>query len=352
MKSTISKIKKLAIEQICGTIVEGYRKLHDYFIRLGHDNPGSYSVFETWSDGTFRRCFFIPGCFHNCASKVKPLMSLDGTHLKGIYNKSGVFLAGSMKDGSGSNLLVALAIEPAENEENWVWFMKHIRASCLQLPPDFFFISDRCKGLQNAVKTVSPHAWQRYCMFHIVLNIRDKKIKVSDDHRKLIYQAADAQTEEKSKAAMRQLERDLPRAYKYLSNIKPGQKSWASWAINDEGFATHGAKTANGSEQNHSWLGILLRSSNPVSVYFQYMTKLQAKFKKRLHEADCRSPLGLVVKAQIEVEHSVKWSRQYIASQATLDMKDPCLGKYTVRHGNSSKFTGDNWGQLGTTGDD
>ncbi|KAH9082884.1 hypothetical protein Ae201684P_013788 [Aphanomyces euteiches] len=305
--TTVSKIKKLAIEQVSGTILEGYRKLNDYFVRLSHDNPGSYSVFETWPDGTFRRCFFIPGCFNNCASKLKPLMSLDGTHLKGIYNKSGVFLAGSMKDGSGSNLLVALAIVPTENEENWVWFMKQMRASCLNLPPDFFFISDRCKGLHNSVKAIYPHAWHRYCMFHIVLNIRDKKIKVSDEDRNLIYQAADAQTEEKSKSAMRQLERNLPKAHKYLSNIKPGQKAWACWAINDEGFATHGVKTANGSEQNHSWLGILLRSSNPVSAYFQYMTKLQMKFKKRLPTVAGKNPLGLVGEARAEVEQSVKW---------------------------------------------
>ncbi|CAK4283723.1 unnamed protein product, partial [Aphanomyces euteiches] len=36
--TTVSKIKKLAIEQVSGTILEGYRKLNDYFVRLSHDN--------------------------------------------------------------------------------------------------------------------------------------------------------------------------------------------------------------------------------------------------------------------------------------------------------------------------
>jgi hypothetical protein len=149
-------------------------------------------------------------------------------------------------------------------------------------------------------------------MFHIVMNIRGQKIKLSDDDKKLIYIAADAPTEDKAESAMTMIKMNMPRAFNYLNNIQPGPRAWARWAINNEGFATFGMKTSNASEEKNSWLGILLRSSNPVSAYFQYMTKLASKFQKRRNRVSGRRPMGLVKKVQDSVESSVKFSRQYV----------------------------------------
>jgi hypothetical protein len=73
-------------------------------------------------------------------------MALDGCHLKGIYNKSGLFLTASLKDGANSNLLVALAIVPKEDKENWSWFLRQLIACPLEIPEKFLFVSDRQKG--------------------------------------------------------------------------------------------------------------------------------------------------------------------------------------------------------------
>jgi hypothetical protein len=74
------------------------------------------------------------------------VISLDGCHLKGVYCKSGVFLTASVKDGSGRNLLVALAIVPVENEMQWTWFLHCIQESPLGVPTQVLFVSDRMKG--------------------------------------------------------------------------------------------------------------------------------------------------------------------------------------------------------------
>jgi hypothetical protein len=108
------------------------------------------------ANGSFQRCIFVPGCFANCADLCKKVLTLDGCHLKGIYNKSGVFLTASMKDGSNKNLLVALAIVPTENEEEWTWFLQHLKHSNLGIPARFFFVSDRSKTWRQYARQKQP----------------------------------------------------------------------------------------------------------------------------------------------------------------------------------------------------
>jgi hypothetical protein len=110
---------------------------------------GSFYDFDTLADGTFHRCVFIPSCYTKCITLCKPFISLDGCHLKGIFNKTGVLLSANMKDGNNQNVLVALGIVPIENEANWTWFLNRLKISNLQLSEQLMFVSDRQKGSLN-----------------------------------------------------------------------------------------------------------------------------------------------------------------------------------------------------------
>ncbi|KAF0745941.1 hypothetical protein AaE_008331 [Aphanomyces astaci] len=339
----ITNVKKLALDLISGTVAAGYQKLHTYMVQLAEDNGGTYSVFETNESNEFTRCFFMPGCFKNSVRCVKSVIALDGCHLKGLFSKSGVYLTASVKDGSHCNLLAAIAIVPQEGELNWTWFLKHLKSSSMGFDENAtLFASDRDKGLINAIKVVYPMCWHRYCMWHICLNIRSKKIKLSDTDKNLLYRVADATTEDKATKAMREVRETVPRAFLYLEAIPGGMQHWSTWAINQAGFATYGVKTSNGAEQNNAWLGVLLRASNPVSALYGYMMKLMWKFKKRYDQVVGRRPGGLVEAAKSHLNQQLERSREYIAFELDKGARDVRhIGMFTVRHCEvaATKFT-------------
>jgi transposase-like protein len=60
---------------------------------------------------------FMSGC--------RPLLCLDGTHLKGKY--LGIFLCATGIDPDGARFHLAFGIVDAENHEIWLWFLSQLR---------------------------------------------------------------------------------------------------------------------------------------------------------------------------------------------------------------------------------
>ncbi|RHY79158.1 hypothetical protein DYB26_006441, partial [Aphanomyces astaci] len=147
--------------------------------------------------------------------------------------------------------------------------------------------------------------WHRFCMYHVFNNIRAKKIAVNDLDKTTIYGVADARSKDAFESSMLTLKANLPRAYQYLVDIQPGSEGWVQYKINELGFATFGTKTSNASEENNSWLGVLLRSSDPVSAYYQYMCKLLLKFNKQRAKLVSKRPNFLVDAVLQQVERSI-----------------------------------------------
>jgi transposase-like protein len=65
--------------------------------------------------------------------------------------------------------LVAFGFIASKTEDNWTWFMEHLRRA-IGDPPLLDVSSDACKGLENAVKDVFPHAEQREFFRHLMEN--------------------------------------------------------------------------------------------------------------------------------------------------------------------------------------
>ncbi|RHY41788.1 hypothetical protein DYB30_007524 [Aphanomyces astaci] len=148
-------------------------------------------------------------------------------------------------------------------------------------------------------------------MYHVFNNIRAKKIAVNDLDKTTIYGVADARSKDAFKSSMLTLKANLPRAYQYLVDIQPGSEGWVQYKINELGFATFGTKTSNASEENNSWLGVFLRSSDRVSAYYQYMCKLLLKFNKQRAKLVSKRPNFLVDAVLQQVERSINYSKEY-----------------------------------------
>ena len=229
-----SRAKALALQTINGTDEDSYASLPDYCKDLGRNNPGSKIVLESTPDEEMGQRFHCIFVCHSASAMgfiyCRPILGLDGTHLKAKYR--GVLLAATAVDSNGSLFPLASAVVDAENDENWVWFVGLLReiieeyASALLAPQALTFISDRQKGLLDGVQLSFPNSPHGYYLRHLYENMY-KEFK----HPKLkgfLFKAARATTEKDFDQALKDIDTLHPRALDWLLN-HAHPRHWAEY---------------------------------------------------------------------------------------------------------------------------
>jgi len=101
----------------------------------------------------------------------RPLLFVDGTHLLGKYRET--LLGAIGKDGNNGFFHVAFGIVDNETDANWTWFISKL-GDVLYEDGDYreiiTFVSDRSKGLVNAIARVFPSSPHAYCLQHLEAN--------------------------------------------------------------------------------------------------------------------------------------------------------------------------------------
>ena len=103
--------------------------------RLVETNPSSITRLDVTAENQFQRVFI---CYGACAvgfAHCRPLLGLDGTHIKTRYQ--GIILAATGIDALGQLFPLAYAVVDAENKENWRWMLQLIRRVLEQSAPQF-----------------------------------------------------------------------------------------------------------------------------------------------------------------------------------------------------------------------
>ncbi|XP_074297239.1 uncharacterized protein LOC141627945 [Silene latifolia] len=100
-------------------------------------------------------------CLHACKKGFKegcrPIIGIDGCHLKGVF--PGMCLVAVGKDGNNNIYPVAWAVVEVENTEAWRWFLELLNHDIGKEEGEgMTFMSDRQKGLLDALRTVVPKA--------------------------------------------------------------------------------------------------------------------------------------------------------------------------------------------------
>ncbi|KAL6129949.1 hypothetical protein ACLB2K_068331 [Fragaria x ananassa] len=166
------KGKEMAKRDVHGDEAMSYKHLEWYVNELEKTNPGSYATLECDADHRFVRMFIsFQGCikgFKHCIS----ILALDGTHIKNKYK--GHLLSAIGKNGNNGIYPLAYAIVASEDENNWTWFMENLNNILKDQGRIITFISDRCKGLLEAVSKVFPDSPHGYCLHHLQKNLRNK----------------------------------------------------------------------------------------------------------------------------------------------------------------------------------
>ncbi|XP_077226980.1 uncharacterized protein LOC143860295 [Tasmannia lanceolata] len=169
--------KERSMAAVHGTFEEGYRLLPAYCEQVRKTNPGSIAlVSATGQDNCFQRLFLsFRASIYGFINACRPLLELDRVHLKGKY--LGMLLCAAAVDADDALFPLAFAIVDEEREENWMWFLSELRKLLgvnTENMPRLTILSDRQKGIAEAVETHFPSAFHGFCLRHVSENFRDE----------------------------------------------------------------------------------------------------------------------------------------------------------------------------------
>ncbi|KAH9705387.1 SWIM-type domain-containing protein [Citrus sinensis] len=173
------RAKNKAMELLGQDHKKSYSKLFRYMHALLETNPGSTVCLERdWLCGVanpvFKRFFmFIDSSRRGFFEGCRQFVGVNGYHLKGPYK--GVLLTAVSIDANFRIYPLAMCIVENENTNSWVYFMEKLyeQIGCNQ-GEGLCFMSDRQKGILNALEQVFPLALKRYCCRHIYANFKTK----------------------------------------------------------------------------------------------------------------------------------------------------------------------------------
>ena len=133
-----------------------------YCLELQRTNPGSVTVLIKEDDDSFLRFFWAFGSsIQSFRSSLRPLIAVDGAHLRGKYPR--VLLTVVTYDGDRKLFPLAFAIAKIERQDSWEWFLTAISIA-FRPTRDLTIVSDRQKGLVQAVSNRFPNAYHCYCV--------------------------------------------------------------------------------------------------------------------------------------------------------------------------------------------
>ena len=148
--------KEHATSLIHGTDEESFQLLPYYCQQIIEHNPDSTALMEQTMDHKFRRLFISYGASGIGFASCRPILGLDGTHLKTKF--LGILLIATAVDAQGQLFPIAFGVVDVENDQNWLLFLQllyRVVSQCapghLVVPEKFIFLSDRPKGLIDAV---------------------------------------------------------------------------------------------------------------------------------------------------------------------------------------------------------
>ncbi|XP_048138643.1 uncharacterized protein LOC115734876 isoform X2 [Rhodamnia argentea] len=225
-----TKAKLLAFEVLMGNYKNEYAKLWDYAEELRATNPGSMVTLKVEkpnidSKALFERMYI---CFAACKKGFldgcRKVVGLDGCFLKGICKRE--ILCAIGRNANDQMFPIAWAVVRVESGDTWSWFLGNLMWD-LNINSTYgqgwVIISDKQKGLLQAVADLLPAIEHRMCARHIYANW-GKKYKGIQMQR-LFWRCAKSSTMVEYDEHAQALKKISPAAYHDLVQTEP--KHWS-----------------------------------------------------------------------------------------------------------------------------
>ncbi|KAK9184652.1 hypothetical protein WN943_025003 [Citrus x changshan-huyou] len=174
-KKRLYRAKKQVLHIADNDFAKSYARLHDYGNIILTKNKGATVKIQQELQGTqaiFKRIFvsydalrngFMQGC--------RRFIGVDGCHLKTSFG--GVLLSAVSLDANNGIFPLAFCICEVECKDSWLWFLGLLKEHMnIQNEMALTIMSDRQKGLIQAIQVVFPRSTMRHCARHIYANFR------------------------------------------------------------------------------------------------------------------------------------------------------------------------------------
>ncbi|KAL3677398.1 hypothetical protein R1sor_027346 [Riccia sorocarpa] len=256
-----------------GSDAKSFQSIPAVCARLKAVDPNGHVDWEPQPDSrAFRRMFVCPSASGRSFPYMRPHVGLDACHSKNQRYPS-FFMLATCLDGSNNISIIAYAIVDRENEENWVWFLIHLRGAVTGIDsPEIKYVSDRCKGIINAVRNIFPGASHVHCTIHLQRNVKQRFGTEMEKFFKVLHRC---KTEERYKQVLEAITEKNPECGQYLSNIPPAL--YAMYAVRRPRF---GYTTSNIVEIANSAI-LPFRSYGPLRMCIElYLHMMEQKAKQ------------------------------------------------------------------------
>lgn len=213
------------LEEMYGEEAESFKKFPAYAERFeAADSENFYKLAFHEATSYFQAAFFAPASLRHAQLKLRPFIGIDGTHTGSRFRMTLLIADGI--DSNDEVLILAWALVPIECEAWWEWFLKYLKRAFLNIQRrSFIFMSDREKGLPNALKATLPAAYQAYCCQHLADNVQQRFSKC----RPLFWKCARAKKLDDFKDALQALMDQDVDAGNYINSIP--HTSWARYCF-------------------------------------------------------------------------------------------------------------------------
>ncbi|XP_043699860.1 uncharacterized protein LOC122650515 [Telopea speciosissima] len=243
----------------------------------------------------------------------------------------GVLVAAVSVDGNNGIFSVAYGVVQSEDKDSWLFFLCHLRETLERnrdtvTAPDIpiTFMTDKQKGLIEAISIIYPEANHRHCSRHLYNNFK-KHFGGGPALRGYFWAAMyDFQK------AMNGMKEEKKEAYDWL--MKTPVQMWARHAFDHRAKSDH--ITNNMTESFNQWIAPI-RSKPILTVIDQIRLKLMCRLHKRLVNG-CNFPDVLTPRSSSKLESlqkNVRFCRPSVAGGDKYEVQDGSH-RYVVDLGN------------------
>ncbi|KAH9770952.1 SWIM-type domain-containing protein [Citrus sinensis] len=225
-KKRLYMAKKRVLKIADSDYTKSYAKLHDYANVLLIKNKRAMVKIQYETQGIetyFKRIFisfdsiqngFIRGC--------RRFIGVDGCHLKTSF--SGILLTVVTLDADNGIFPLAVCICEVECKDSWKWFLELLKEHLgIVNEMALTIMSDRQKGLIQAIDEVLPGCTIRHCARHIYANFR--KEHSAEELRGMFWKAVRATNKVEFEKEMKKIKEFKKEAYEWFMHNEP--ETWA-----------------------------------------------------------------------------------------------------------------------------
>nr|XP_017247486.1 PREDICTED: uncharacterized protein LOC108218857 [Daucus carota subsp. sativus] len=240
--------KMAGMESTYGNWRTTYNELPRFLNVMASTNPGSVVVVNVVphhtdrGTSTFVRAFWCLKAMIDGWQYARPVISIDGTFLKGKYN--GKLLVAVGVDSNNHQYPICFALVDEESTDNWSWFLRLLRKHVCRDRRGVCIISDRATGILAAMNDENngftpPFGVHRFCLHHVRSNFSKKYPGM--ELKMYMWLAGNTPQIRKHDAYMKKIGDISEDAFRWLRAINP-----ALWTIShDKGHARYGQATTN-----------------------------------------------------------------------------------------------------------